>query len=163
MVKLLFSRSHLIGSVFISKLTKNPGQKWQDCPSHVAVEFEGLFVLESVFNGGFRINNIYKFRNENIVLKEVIYKPENEKELLQRLIITFWNHKYDFFGAIFLGLARFFNFTTTENPLSSKRKSFCSEILSELFKKDCSLLTPNDILNEFKMLGEEINVHNNER
>ncbi len=150
---------------------------WNHVGMHVIDTDKKGFVIEALGNGVTKTPIEKYIDNKNYILKTVAIKPEAFKDQreyeagLGTAIVRMWEavgRKYDWWAIVWLGFKYAFKgsykktrqFIPVGNPLQSRDKFFCSEIICEscygissvypqLFagktKQTCDTTTPKDI------------------
>ena len=151
-LSLLFSHNDKIGSKLISWLCSHRDliRTSARAPSHVAILVNDRWVFESTLEGGVHVSSIEKWSSINSITHT--YKMGViEYEKLADIIRSIKGKRYDYKGALFLGLSLLLNKflgipLPSKNYLEDHDRFFCTEVLEKLIGKDLSMRCPADIL-----------------
>lgn len=132
-------------------LTRYPGQKYSEVPSHFCVLFNNGIIMEATFSG-VRIDHIHWFEKRNNILKIFVKEDLGQDNstsnyYLARYIEKYYKKKYDFKALFvyFLYIMRRYLFQKElpDKEYGSRERFYCSELIS-LIDPDVRNLTPND-------------------
>lgn len=151
MIKVLFSKNKAMPSILIRWATKDRQSKLADTPSHVSIEFFGLIVLESTMKDGVKLTASSYFRKYNQIIHEHNTEIPSTQEYLADILAKFYGLKYDYAGAIYMGLFKTLNRVfgvdiPKKNPYNSRKRHYCNELYLELIGDRIEMSSPLDIL-----------------
>lgn len=154
-IHLVFSRNNKIGSRLIAWASRYEGLNLDQYPSHVAMLFGELIVVESTLTTGIRIipYSHWLKNNEELYKFELDLGSSRAREVLP-IAFKNWGKKYDWCGLLFfawryLGLMFLDKPLPAKNRWESKSKYFCTEYAASLTGKDYSMKSPAKICSEF--------------
>ena len=119
-------------------------------PSHTAYLINNRYVVESVFEGGYRVLSYNKWKEINELIA-VVPAGTRTMTYLKEKTRKFEGRSYDMWGALYLAmcvaLKIFFRIPIPKhNRLHKPHQYFCCELIGELEGKDYAMKSPAKVM-----------------
>lgn len=156
-IKFVYTKNKRIGSKIIRFFTRMNGQSTSEIPSHFSIMVYDWLIIESTLSSGVKVG----FASEFLPKHEVVacFRPmNNQREYFlkaKKMTGKIYSGKYDFMGAIYLGLMQMLNTLfgmkmPKNNKFESGNRYFCNELYSFISNKNVSMEHPNSLMLEMK-------------
>lgn len=159
-IKFLFSQNNKIGSKLISAVTREPGQRLEEVPSHFSILLWEWVVIESTMLWGVKPKLYTEFIENNKILSSFSPKSDGKQAAQIAKDIASLNHnaRYDVAAALYLGVYELLNLyfdvaIPEKNKFDNSNEFFCNELFREFYGGEVSMKHPNALMRE--MVNDE--------
>lgn len=159
-IKFLFTNNTKIGSKIISHVTREPGQRAIEVPSHFSILLWEWLVIESTMLWGLKPKLYAEFIEHNTVLASFTPHDDSKKaaQIAKELASRNHNARYDFAAALYMGWFELLNLyfgvrIPEKNRFDNSNEFFCNELFREFYGGDVSMKHPNSLMRE--MMNDE--------